>query len=81
MLNNIKYLRSKELNDNDNYDLIRKILHQSLNEQYNMIEYLIQNWEKYQFLRKSFQAITDIEHLYRKIILKHSKLLIFRNIF
>ena len=39
-----------------------------LNEQYNMIEYLIENWEKYQFLRKSFQAITDIEHLYRKII-------------
>ena len=39
-----------------------------LNEQYNMIEYLIKNWEKYEFLRKSFKAITDIEHLYRKII-------------
>ena len=39
-----------------------------LNEQYNMIDYLIKNWEKYEFLRKSFKAITDIEHLYRKII-------------
>ncbi len=39
-----------------------------LNEQYKMIEYLIQNWDKYEFLRKSFQAIKDIEHLYRKII-------------
>ena len=50
-----------------------KILHpvtdvSYLNEQYNMIEYLIENWDKYEFLRKSFQAITDIEHLYRKII-------------
>ena len=42
-----------------------------LNEQYDMIEYLIQNWEKYEFLRKSFRSITDIEHLYRKII--HNK--------
>jgi len=39
-----------------------------LNEQYNMIEYLIDNWDKYEFLRKSFQNIKDIEHLYRKII-------------
>jgi DNA mismatch repair protein MutS len=39
-----------------------------LNGQYNMIEYLINNWDKYDFLRKSFQNIKDIEHLYRKII-------------
>ena len=50
-----------------------KILHpvtniSYLNGQYNMIDYLIKNWDKYEFLRKSFQAITDIEHLYRKII-------------
>lgn len=50
-----------------------KILHpvtdiRYLNEQYNMIEYLINNWDKYEFLRKSFQDIRDIEHLYRKII-------------
>ena len=50
-----------------------KILHpvtdiSYLNEQYNMIEYLIENWDKYEFLRKSFQNIKDIEHLYRKII-------------
>ena len=43
-----------------------------LNEQYNMIEYLIKNWDKYEFLRKSFKSITDIEHLYRKII--HNKI-------
>ena len=50
-----------------------KILHpvtnvKYLNEQFNMIEYLINNWEQYEFLRKSFQNIKDIEHLYRKII-------------
>ena len=54
-----------------------KILHpvtniQYLNEQYDMIEYLIENWEKYEFLRNSFKSITDIEHLYRKII--HNKI-------
>ena len=50
-----------------------KILHpvtdiNYLNEQYNMTQYLIDNWDKYEFLRKSFQNIKDIEHLYRKII-------------
>jgi DNA mismatch repair protein MutS len=50
-----------------------KILHpvtdiKYLNEQYSMIEYLIGSWDKYSILRKSFQSITDIEHLYRKII-------------
>ena len=37
-----------------------KILHpvtdiKYLNEQYNMIEYLINNWDEYKFLRKEFQ--------------------------
>jgi len=50
-----------------------KILHpvtniEYLNEQYSMIEYLIGNWDKFSFLRKAFQSITDIEHLYRKIV-------------
>lgn len=50
-----------------------KILHpvtnvSYLNGQYDMIEYLIDNWDKYEFLRKKFQNIKDIEHLYRKII-------------
>jgi len=50
-----------------------KILHpvtdvKYLNEQYKMIEYLINNWDKYKFLRTAFQNIKDIEHLYRKII-------------
>ena len=50
-----------------------KILHpvtdiKYLNEQYKMIEYLINKWDDYKFLRKEFQNIKDIEHLYRKII-------------
>ena len=39
-----------------------------LNEQYTLTDYLIENWDKYNFLRKSFQSIKDIEYLYRKII-------------
>ena len=33
-----------------------------------MIEYVITNYDKFEFLRKKLQTIRDIEHLYRKII-------------
>ncbi len=41
-LNTVKYLRSNELNDNDNYDLTKNILNQALDETENIlnIEYL-----------------------------------------
>ena len=50
-----------------------KILHpvtdiKYLNTQYNMIDHFINNFDKYQSLRKTFISIKDIEHLYRKII-------------
>jgi len=50
-----------------------KILHpvtdtKYLNEQYKMIDYVITNYDKFEFLRKKLQTIRDIEHLYRKII-------------
>ena len=38
------------------------------NEQYKMIDYVITNYDKFEFLRKKLQTIRDIEHLYRKII-------------
>ncbi len=50
-----------------------KILHpvtdvEYLNEQYSMIEHIINNWEKFTKYRNMLKTIKDIEHLYRKII-------------
>ena len=50
-----------------------KILHpvtdiKYLKKQYNIVDYIKTNYEKFEFLRKKFQQIKDIEHLYRKII-------------
>ena len=39
-----------------------------LNTQYDMIDHMITNYDKFVFLRKEFISIRDIEHLYRKII-------------
>ena len=50
-----------------------KLLHpvtniEYLQEQYDIIEYFIDNWESYGYLRKILGRIKDIEYLYRKII-------------
>ena len=39
-----------------------------LQEQYDIMEYLIDNWDEYVYLRKILSKIKDIEYLYRKII-------------
>ena len=39
-----------------------------LNREYNTIEYIIENYDKFIPLRKKLQTIKDIEFLYRKII-------------
>ena len=39
-----------------------------LTTQYDMIEHIIENYDNYIYLRKTFINIKDIEHLYRKII-------------
>ena len=50
-----------------------KLLHpvtdvEYLQEQYDIMEYFIDNWDDYSFLRKKLSKIKDIEYLYRKII-------------
>ncbi len=50
-----------------------KLLHpvtdvEYLQEQYDIMEYFIDNWDEYSFLRKKLSKIKDIEYLYRKII-------------
>ena len=50
-----------------------KILHpvtdiKYLREQYKIVDYVKTNYDKFEFLRKKFKTIKDIEHLYRKII-------------
>ena len=50
-----------------------KLLHpvtniEYLQEQYDITEYLIDNWQEYAYLRKILSKIKDIEYLYRKII-------------
>ena len=50
-----------------------KILHpvtnvEYLQEQYDIMEYFITNWDTYSYLRKTLSKIKDIEYLYRKII-------------
>ena len=50
-----------------------KLLHpvtniEYLQEQYDIMEYFIDNWEEYAYLRKNLSKIKDIEYLYRKII-------------
>ena len=39
-----------------------------LTTQYDMIEHILENYNSYIYLRKTFIGIKDIEHLYRKII-------------
>ena len=53
-----------------------KILHpvtnvEYLQEQYDIMEYFITNWDTYSYLRKTLSKIKDIEYLYRKIIFGH----------
>ena len=50
-----------------------KLLHpvtniEYLQEQYDIMEYFITNWDDYSYLRKVLGKIKDIEYLYRKII-------------
>ena len=50
-----------------------KILHpvtdiKYLRKQYKIVDYVKTNYDKFEFLRKKFKTIKDIEHLYRKII-------------
>jgi len=50
-----------------------KLLHpvkdiEYLQEQYDIMEYLIDNWDTYDYLRNILGRIKDIEYLYRKII-------------
>ena len=50
-----------------------KLLHpvtniEYLQEQYDIMEHFINNWDEYSFLRKKLGKIKDIEYLYRKII-------------
>ena len=50
-----------------------KLLHpvtniEYLQEQYDIIEHFIDNWDDYSYLRKKLGKIKDIEYLYRKII-------------
>ena len=50
-----------------------KILHpvtdiKYLNKEYDIIDYVKHNYDKFEFLRQKFKTIKDIEHLYRKII-------------
>ena len=39
-----------------------------LQEQYDIMEHFIDNWDDYSYLRKKLGKIKDIEYLYRKII-------------
>ena len=43
----------------------------TLTNEYDMIEYAMQNFEKLSKIRESFSQIRDIEKLYRKIFMKH----------
>ena len=55
-----RYLKDKILHPVTNVDY--------LTEQYNMIEYIINDWDKFEKYRNLFKPIKDMEHLYRKII-------------
>lgn len=39
-----------------------------LKRQYKIVDYVMSNYEKFEFMRKKLKTIRDFEHLYRKII-------------
>ena len=76
VLNNIKYLRSKELNDNDNYNLIRKILHQSLNEQDNILGI---NYLNIPHINEKISKITIPQNLVETLKIEYDDWKVFEN--